>query len=667
MWETFRRLSLGLVLIAAASALLLVSDLGSRAKTEEASARSGKKTASVAVLQHASQAILDQGREGMAAGLAEQGWVLGKNLELKRYNAEGDMPVAQAIAREMANGGHDLLLTISTPSLQAVANANRSSKVPHVFALVTDPKAAGVGITAPREHPPWIAGFGTMQPVVKAFETARTINPDLRSVGVVWNAAEANSEAQIKLARKVCQEMGISLSEATVENSAGVGEAAASLTARGVEAIWVNGDVTVITAIDAVIAAANKAGIPVFTVIPPNVKRGALFDLGADYREVGRLAGVLAGEILNGKDPADVAIENVMPEIQTVNLQTAKRLNPGWNVPQSLIDRAQIVIDENGTEHLAAQTTGPGPAAPPNPSGKTWRIAVIVYNENLPTEETIAGMDEAWSRSPLVKGRDYTIRTRSAQGDIAALGGIIDAALTDGADIVVPLSTPSLQAAIHKIRHIPVVFSLIANPIAAGAGKSYEDHLPNITGVSVLSPAGEMLDLLEKYYPAYKRIGTLYCPAEANSVDLKNSLEAMCQKRGFVLESIAANSPGELPDAALALVSRPIDAVVQISDNLTSGGFTAIAKAARQAKKPLFSLNSTTIPLGAAVAIGRDYHAAGIATVGMIERVIRGENPRDIPFLLPPVVVRGVSLPNARAVNMTVPPGLIREADKVIE
>ncbi len=665
MWETIRRLSLGLVLIAAASALLLVSDLASRAKTDGVSARPGEKTVRVALLQHASQSILDQGREGMLAGLSERGWVTGKNLEVKRYNAEGDMPVAQAIAREMANGGHDLLLTISTPSLQAVANANRSSKIPHVFALVTDPKAAGVGVTAPREHPPWLAGFGTMQPVAKAFETARMMNPQLRSVGIVWNAAEANSEAQVKLARKVCQDLGITLSEATVENSAGVGEAAASLTARGVEAIWVNGDVTVITAIDAVIAAANKAGIPVFTVIPPNVKRGALFDLGADYREVGRLAGVLAGEILNGKDPADVAIENVMPEIQTVNLQTAKRLKPAWSVPQSLIDRSQVVIDEDGTEHLAVQ-----PAAavvPPNPSGKTWRIAVIVYNENLPTEETIAGMEEAWSMSPLVKGRDYTIRTRSAQGDIAALGGIIDAALTDGADIVVPLSTPSLQAAIHKIRHIPVVFSLIANPIAAGAGKSYEDHLPNITGVSVLSPAGEMLDLLEKYYPACKRIGTLYCPAEANSVDLKNSLETMCRKRGFVLESIAANSPGDLPDAALALVSRPIDAVVQISDNLTSGGFAAITKAARQAKKPLFSLNSTTIPLGAAVAIGRDYHAAGVATVGMIERVIRGENPGEIPFLLPPVVVRGVSLPNARAVNMAVPEGLIQEAGKVIE
>jgi len=358
MLETFRRLGLGLFLIAAAGALLLWSDLGSRIQTESPQPTAGK-TVRLAILQHASQAILDQGREGMLAGLAERGWREGKNLAVKRYNAEGDMPVGQAIAREMTNGGNDILLTISTPSLQAVANANRSTRIPHVFALVTDPVAAGVGVKAdnPLDHPAWLAGYGTMQPVAKAFQTAREMNPALKTVGVVWNAAEANSEAQVKLARQVCADMDITLLEATVENSAGVGESAASLTARGAEALWVNGDVTVITAIDSVVAAANKARIPVFTVIPPNVKRGTLFDLGADYHEVGRLAGLLAGDILNGKNPADIPIVNAMPEVLTLNLQALKNLKGTWTVPESLQKTASLLIDENGMEDNRAEPT----------------------------------------------------------------------------------------------------------------------------------------------------------------------------------------------------------------------------------------------------------------------------------------------------------------------
>ena len=660
MLQAFRRLALGLILIAAAAALLLLSDLGSRIQAE---GKSHPQTIRrVAVLQHASQSVLDQGRDGIFAGLAERGWKEGQNLEIKRYNAEGDVTVSQAIAREMVSGGNDLLLTISTPSLQAVANANKAAARPHVFGLVTSPVAAGVGITSPTDHPAWLAGYGTMQPVAKAFETARSMNPALKTVGVVWNAGEANAEAQVKLARKVCADMGLTLSETTVENSAGVGEAAAALVSRGVDAIWMPGDVTVITAVDSVIAAAKKGRIPVFTVIPPNAKRGALFDLGADYQEVGRLTGLLAGDILNGRDPASISIENVMPETLTLNLQTATGLKAKWTIPDSFIQSAGLVIDENGVE----QSRAVAPPAP-NPTGKKWKIGVVLYNESPPAEETLHGMTDGWKESPLVEGKDYTVKVRSAQGDMTAISGCLDTAVTEGADLIVPLSTPSLQTAISKIRNKPIVFSLVANPMAAGAGKSYTEHLPNVTGTTVLAPFGDMLDLLEKFYPHYKRLGTLFCPAEANSVDLKDAFAAECRKRGFILETVAANSPAELADSAVSLMIRPIDAVTQISDNMTSAGFTAITKAARQSRKPLFSLNSTMVPQGAAVALGRDYHEAGRETIRMIERVIRGEDPGKMPFILPSKVVLAISPPNALAVEMPIPPDLLKKADKVIE
>jgi putative ABC transport system substrate-binding protein len=185
MVHSLRRLLLGIFLIMAAAAVLLLSDLGSRVKTA-AMPKSGR-TMRVALLQHASQTILDQGREGMITGLKEQGWEQGRNLELKIYNAEGDNAVSQTIAKEMAGGGYDLLMTISTVSLQAVANANKAGGTPHVFALVSDPSVAGVGVsmTKPLEHPAHLAGFGTMQPILQAYKIAREMNPALKKVGVV--------------------------------------------------------------------------------------------------------------------------------------------------------------------------------------------------------------------------------------------------------------------------------------------------------------------------------------------------------------------------------------------------------------------------------------------------------------------------------------------------
>jgi len=527
----------------------------------------------------------------------------------------------------------------------------------------------GVGISAknPLDHPAWMAGYGTMQPIEPAFQIARAMKPDLARVGVVWNAAEANSEAQIKLARKVCAGLGIELMESTIDTSAGVGEAAAALVARGVQAIFVPGDVMVMVGIDPLLAAAKKNDVAVFTVIPPNARKGALFDLGADYYQVGRHSGELAADILDGRDPAKIPIVNYLPESLFLNEQTLTALAAkGWRLPAEVRDRAKVLIAADGKEH-------PGPAAttatvpPPAPKrDKPWKLYGIMYTESPPAEETVAGLHEGMKQWPLVEGRDYTFKLLNAQGDIGTLNSLIDAALTDGADIIVPISTPSLQAAVRKVKDRPVVFSLVANPMAAGAGKSYTDHLSNVTGVSVLAPADEMLDLLHQYFPQYRRIGTLYCPAEANSVDLMNTLVEHGKARGLEVDTVAVSTPTELPDAAMALASRPLDAIVQISDNLTSGGFTAISRAANQVQRPLFSLNSTTIPLGAPVAFGRDYHDCGVETAKMLLRVMQGEAPARIPFLLTPRVVKGASLPNARANGLTLPPAFLEEMQTVI-
>ena len=664
MVHSLRRLALGMILIAAAAAVLLLSDLGSRVRRDAASKTPAKgATRRVALLQHASQPVLDQGQEGIIAGLRERGWILGGNLDLRRFNPEGDNAVSQTIAKEMSSGGYDLLLTVSTVSLQAVANANKAGKTPHVFALVSDPSVAGVGVSRdrPLEHPPHLAGFGTMQPIEQAFKLAREMNPALARVGVVWNAAEANSEAQVKLARTVCAGLGIELLESTVDNSAGVAEAASALVARGVDALWMGGDVTVMTAADSMIAVARRGRIPVFTVIPPNAKRGALFDLGADYFEVGRLAGNLAGEVLEGRSPASVPIRNVMPEMLVLNQQAAADLKDPWSFTAEMLGRAQITIDAAGIVRTNAAV------GPPNPTGRKWRISIVNYVESGPTEETIDGMKAAWKRGPLVEGTDYELKFRSAQGDIAALNGIFDAVLTEGADIIVPLTTPALQVAVQRVRTVPVVFSVVANPMVAGAGTSYTDHLPNVTGVSVLSPFGETLTMIQRHFPQYRRLGTLFCPAEANSVDLKESVEAICRQRGLTLECVAVNTSSDLPDAALSLVSRPIDAIVQISDNISSIGFNAITRAARQAQKPLISINSTTVALGSPISLGRDYYNAGEVTASMIERIIRGENPATMPFILPPKLFYSASPANAAAVGMTLPPALLAEVDKVIE
>jgi putative ABC transport system substrate-binding protein len=115
------------------------------------------------------------------------------------------------------------------------------------------------------------------------------------------------------------------------------------------------------TAIDAVVAAARGAKLPVFTSIPGSAERGALFDVGANHYEVGRIAGALAARVLRGTDPATVAIENVMPEWLIVNRQALQGLKDPWTVPAAVARRAQFV-GETTTSPAAREDVDQRPA-----------------------------------------------------------------------------------------------------------------------------------------------------------------------------------------------------------------------------------------------------------------------------------------------------------------
>ena len=305
---------------------------------------------SVALFQHVSQATMEEGAQGVLAGLAQSGYQEGRTIRVRRYNAEGDAATSNTIARAIIGGDDELVITLSTPSLQAVAAANRDAKRPHVFGMVSDPVVAGVGISRddPRKHPPYMVGLGTMQPVAETFQMARRLAPRLARVGVAWNPSEANSEACTKLARTVCKELGIELLEANVDGSAAVFEAVAALVGRGAEAVWIGGDNTVLSSLDAVIGPTRAAGVPVFTSIPGCAARGALFDLGADYHRVGESVGRLAGRVLGGESPAEMPILYEVPPEFWINRLALAGANPGLVVPPEIDAKADVVVEKGG-------------------------------------------------------------------------------------------------------------------------------------------------------------------------------------------------------------------------------------------------------------------------------------------------------------------------------
>jgi putative ABC transport system substrate-binding protein len=341
MSELVKRLWLGITLIAASSAFLLLSDTGQRA---------GNAVPRAAILQFSSMQALEDGMNGLVDYLKEHGYDGTNKVIIDRFNAENDVATSNAIAKEITSGKYQFVISISTNCLQAVANANREGKAKHLFGIVADPVAAKVGVDArdPAKKPKHMTGIGTLMPVQEVMEMARTMNPRVRRFGIPWNPSQANSLRYMEMARAAAQQMKVELVEGSVDNTAAVAEVTSSLIARGADVIVVIGDVTVGLGIDGLVAQAKKGKVPVIGAIPDYVTRGALFGAGANFYPVGRQMGEMAVRLFEGEDPANMPVSYSLPKTFGVNLTAAEGLRDSWRVPAELIAKSSIVVDASG-------------------------------------------------------------------------------------------------------------------------------------------------------------------------------------------------------------------------------------------------------------------------------------------------------------------------------
>ncbi len=699
MWSSLKRLIPGIALIIVAAAVLLAVDgLSLMAPV--------KSIPEISILQIASRPVMDDSVRGAVDGLKESGFEAGKNLAIRFLNPENDMPTANSMAKLVVESRDRLVITFSTPYLQIMANANKAGKKIHIFGTVTDPFAAGVGITK-TAHPSYLAGIGTFQPVRETLQFAKKLNPGLKTLGTVWNPGDAAAQACVALARDECLRLGITLVETQVDATTGVAEAASALCSRGVEAIWIGGDNTVELAIDSVVKAARQARIPLFCNAPTHLASGAFVALGADYHEVGRAVGKMAARVLLGEHPSKMPIDNVVPRQLGLNLAALEGLRGNWTPDSAQIAEAAILIDRSGaivrspsagstppaasvpraasvqpagtiaaparavSQALTSPQAAPAPARAANtpyPSRpRPWKLQILDYVDSLTTEETHEGIFRELGARGLVEGRDYDMKQRSAHGDMAILNGIVDAALSDRPDLVITTSTPTLQVAVNKIKTFPVVFSTVTDGVLAGAGTSDESHLPNFTGVNTMSDFEGMVRAIRECFPGARIVGTLFAPGEINSVRYREELIRAAAKHGLSVVTAGVSTTTEVGDAANALAAKRPDVIAQITDNISSSAFPAIVAAAKKARIPLFGFVSSAIQAGAAAVVARDFSEGGAQAVGMAIRILEGEDPARIPFASLQTSKLILSHSNASSFGLVFPESIVKRADKVVQ
>jgi len=303
------------------------------------------KGPTIAMLQLVDAQPPNEVRRGFVEALAKAGYQEGKSVNFIQKDAAGEIPNATLVMKQFAGENATLVFAIGTPPLQA-AMKEIPAKTPVVFAYTSNPWGAGAG-TPPGgvgQHRANVIGTIGTSPVGKELDLARELVPGLKTVGLIYNPGEPNSEFEAKLLKEEAAKRGITVEEQSVANSGEVLQAAEALAQKKVQAFVKIGDYATIQGFASIAKVGLKNKIPVISVDADDIKLpGTLATLGWSYYDDGYAAGELAVKVLKGESPAKMAFLPLTKIDVRLNKTTAKEI--GLTIPEPVLKSANEVVD----------------------------------------------------------------------------------------------------------------------------------------------------------------------------------------------------------------------------------------------------------------------------------------------------------------------------------
>lgn len=228
----------------------------------------------------------------------------GKTVKYDFQVANGDVSLASQIAKQQALKNPKLMIALATPSAQACQNV--TNKIPIIFGSVTDPVKAGLveSLEKPGGN---ITGSSDQWPYDKQFEFLRKILPNAKTIGIILNPSESNTEASMKIIKEVVKKYNFDLVEAPVSSTSEIYSAANSLVGK-CDVFFAPADNTVLSGLEAFVKVSRTNNIPLFVGDEGSVEKGGIATFGVDYYELGKETGKLVVKVLEGDNISDIPV-----------------------------------------------------------------------------------------------------------------------------------------------------------------------------------------------------------------------------------------------------------------------------------------------------------------------------------------------------------------------
>lgn len=273
------------------------------------------------------------------------GYKDGENITIDYKNAGGSQSTLNSIMTTFAGNKSDVIVAIATPT--AMAAAKYSNEIPIIFSAVSDPIEAGLmdDLTKPNHN---ITGTSDEIQVDQVLELALTLDPDLKSLGFIYNSSEANSISNLKKAKAFCEKHNIELIEASGANITDI-QSAVSVLVPKCDAIFAPNDNTVASSMSVLVETANQHKVPVYTGADSMVQDGGFATIGIDYETLGKETARMTDQVLKGEK-----VENIPVKVfkDNLNIYVNKGIMEtlGITIPDEIKNQDNFILIEGSEE-----------------------------------------------------------------------------------------------------------------------------------------------------------------------------------------------------------------------------------------------------------------------------------------------------------------------------
>jgi putative ABC transport system substrate-binding protein len=310
---------------------------------------------------------------------------------------------------------------------------------------------------------------------------------------------------------------------------------------------------------------------------------------------------------------------------------------------------------------LAAPDAAPAQQAP----GKATRIGLLGDVPPFLDEAFREGLRELG----YVDGQNIRIEYRFPEGKYERLPGLAAELVRLKVDVIVAASPPATEAAKQATSTIPIVFTVSGDPVADGFVASLARPGANITGLATIGPEliGKQLELLKRIAPKVSRVAVLQNPSTKPTPSAWRQAEGAARALGLELHVLEAHTPTGIEAAFAAMRGQRADGLLVLRDAVFRTQRVQIAELASKNRLPAVYGLREQAEAGGLMAYGASVPQLFRRAATYVDKILKGAKPADLPVEQPTTFELVINLKTAKALGMTIPPSLLRQADYVIQ